>query len=66
MRSAGNQAELDRARLLGPFDGRVIDLSALPELGDERFLEVEARLVSGDRRSSPKLEEIRVQVHCPL
>jgi hypothetical protein len=30
------------------------------------FIEIEARLVSPDRRSSPSLHEITVQLHCPL
>ena len=33
---------------------------------EERFIEVEARLVSGDGRSSPSLRELVIRLHCPL
>jgi len=66
-RSAPTRAALDGARWVGPFDGDPIDLIAAPgPLADERFLELEVRLVSDDRSSSPSLRELVVRLHCPL
>jgi hypothetical protein len=55
------------AAVRAPFDTSTVDLRALmPELSPGSFIEIEARLVSPDRRSSPSLHEITVQLHCPL
>ncbi len=67
IRAAATEEGLLGARWLGPWDGSEIDLLALEQaIPQERFIEVEARLVSGDRRSSPALHEVTVQLHCPL
>ena len=66
-RTAETREALEAARFVGPFEGEEIDLQAAPgPIGDGRFLELEARLVSGDGRSSPSLRELVVRVHCPL
>jgi hypothetical protein len=66
-RTAASLDALATARFLGPFQGDTVDLQADPgPLAEERFLELEARLVSGDGRSSPSLRELVVRLHCPL
>jgi outer membrane protein assembly factor BamB len=67
LRTAETRDGLDDTQWLGPFDTSTVDLRALmPELSQGGFIEIEARLVSPDRRSSPSLHEITVQLHCPL
>jgi streptogramin lyase len=67
LRTADSRADLAGARWFGPIQGDSIDLQAAPEpLPEQRFLEVEARLVSAERRSSPALRQISVRLHCPL
>jgi hypothetical protein len=67
LRTADSRGELEVARWLGPLRGDSIDLLAAPgPLPEQRFLEVEARLVSAERRSSPALRQISVRLHCPL
>ena len=67
LRTAATRQDLPDAQWLGPFDTSTVDLRALmPELSQGGFIEIEARLVSPDRRSSPSLHEITVQLHCPL
>jgi hypothetical protein len=65
LRAAATPALLRAAPWLGPFDGASIDLRALePALPMDRVMEVEARLISADRRSSPSLHSITAQLHC--
>jgi outer membrane protein assembly factor BamB len=65
VRTAGDSKALDAAHWLGPWDSASIDLTAAPgPLAQEHLLEVEARLVSGDRQSSPALSQITVRVNC--
>jgi streptogramin lyase len=66
LRAADTRDALTSARWLGPWDASPIDLLSVPELGEGRYLEVEARLVSGDRRRSPTLRQVTVQLHCPI
>jgi hypothetical protein len=66
LRAADTRDALGSARWLGPWDAQRIDLLDVAELGEERYLEVEARLVSGDRRRSPTLRQVTVQLHCPI
>jgi outer membrane protein assembly factor BamB len=67
LRAALTRDALGDVPWLGPFDASTVDLSALtPELSQGGFIEIEARLVSPDRRSSPSLQSITVQLHCPL
>ena len=62
----GKRADQKRA-IVKLAEGDSIDLLAAPgPLPTERFLEVEARLVSESRRNTPALREIRVRLHCPL
>jgi hypothetical protein len=67
VRAAATPAELTEAMWFGPFEGDSVDLlgeaSGLPQA---RLLEVEARLVSETRSSSPALRQIVVRLHCPL
>jgi sugar lactone lactonase YvrE len=65
VRTAATREQLADARWSEPQDSASIDLRALG-LSVDRLLEVEARLVSGDRRSSPSLDRITVQLHCPM
>jgi DNA-binding beta-propeller fold protein YncE len=67
-RTADTPEGLAAARFVGPFSGDdSIDLQAAPgPLDEQRFLELEAREVSGDGHSSPSLRELVVQLHCPL
>jgi hypothetical protein len=66
LRSAGSRAELSSARWTEPLQGSPINLlKQADDLPNERFLEVEAQLVSDDRSASPSLERITVQVNCP-
>ena len=66
-RTAASMEGLSAERFVGPFEGDPVDLRAAPgPLDEERFLELEARLVSGDGHSSPSLRELVVQVNCPL
>ena len=66
-RTADTKEGLSAERFVGPFRGDSIDLQADPgPLAERRFLELEAREVSGDGHSSPSLRELVVQVHCPL
>jgi hypothetical protein len=65
VRSAATTAALANASWLGPWSSTSIDLSAAPgPVPSERLLEVEAKLVSGDRRSSPALKQIVVHLLC--
>lgn len=67
LRTADSRDALADARWLGPLQGESIDLLAPPgPLPEQRFLEVEARLVSAERRSSPALRQLVVRLHCPL
>jgi streptogramin lyase len=67
VRSAARSDDLERASWLGPWNAREIDLLQAPgPLPEERFLELEARLVAADRSTSPSLREVVVQLHCPL
>jgi streptogramin lyase len=66
VRTAGDLSALAAAHWLGPWAEATIDLMAAPgPLTRDRLLEVEARLVSADRRSSPALSEITVRINCP-
>ncbi|MFI5309135.1 MAG: hypothetical protein ACHQ53_17395, partial [Polyangiales bacterium] len=66
IRVADTTAELANASWIGPWSGTKIDLGAPPgPLPRSHLLEVEARLVSGDRRSSPALRQIVVRLNCP-
>jgi hypothetical protein len=67
LRTAATREALAEARWIGPLQGEVVDLLAPPgPLPELRFLEVEARLVSAERRSTPALRQITVRLHCPL
>ncbi|MDH5676446.1 MAG: MopE-related protein [Myxococcales bacterium] len=67
LRAASSLEELGAAMWHGPFEGAEVDLLKLPQPPpNERFLEVEGRLVSGDGRASPALTQVKVQLHCPL
>jgi streptogramin lyase len=67
LRTAATREALASAHWIGPLEGDTIDLLADPgPLPEEPWLEVEARLISSDRRSSPALRQIVVQIHCPL
>jgi hypothetical protein len=51
----------------GPFESDSVDLlSEARGLPQAQLLEVEARLVSESRASSPALRQITVRLHCPL
>lgn len=64
-RSADDERALASADWIGPFTGSS-SLQATPgPLPSTRLLELEARLFSGDGRSSPALEQITVRLHCP-
>jgi streptogramin lyase len=65
VRTAATRTRLDEARWSEPRSGASLDLRALG-LSVDRFIEVEARLISSDRRSSPSLDRITVQLHCPM
>jgi streptogramin lyase len=66
LRTADTEEGLASAPWVGPWQGASLDLRASPgPLPDGHFLEVEARLLSGDRRSSPKLTQIAVRLDCP-
>ncbi|HEX7477881.1 MAG TPA: MopE-related protein [Polyangiales bacterium] len=66
-RTAATADALLSATWLGPWTSSAIDALMPPgPLPENRFLEIEARLVSTDRRSSPLLHQIEVQVHCPI
>ena len=65
LRTGATREALAAAQWLGPFEGEAVDLRALaPALTMDRLIEIEARLVSEDRRSSPSLHSITVQLHC--
>lgn len=67
LRTAATRAALDTAMWLGPWGASPIDLLTAPgPLPDERFLEIESRLISINEMSSPTLSSLTVQVHCPL
>ena len=67
LRTAPTRGRLSSARWSAPLDGTPLDLAAGPgALAEERFLEVEARLVSDDRRSTPALRQITIRLHCPI
>lgn len=67
LRAAHTRDALDAAPWSGPWPtGATVDPQGAPgPLPDERFLEVEARLVSGDRKTTPALRKLVVQLHCP-
>jgi streptogramin lyase len=66
MRTAPSAEQLDVRAWFGPWEGTELDLVRAPgPLPTDRFLEVEARMVSGDRTSTPALREVVVQLHCP-
>ncbi len=67
VRSADTTAGLAHASWFGPWTSSPVDLTSAPgPVPEQRYLEVEARLVSPDRQSSPVLTQIVVQVHCPI
>jgi sugar lactone lactonase YvrE len=67
LRTAATVEALADERWLGPWQEDRVDLLAPPgPLPERRFLEVEARLVSAERRSTPALRQITVRLHCPL
>ncbi|HMI91751.1 MAG TPA: MopE-related protein [Polyangiales bacterium] len=64
-RSADDERALAGADWIGSFGGARADLRMSPgPLPGGRLLELEARLFSGDGRSSPALREISVQLLC--
>lgn len=66
MRTAPTADALDTEAWIGPWEGHDLDLLRAPgPLAADRFLEIEARLVSGDRKTTPALREVVVQLHCP-
>ena len=67
LRTAATREALRDAQWLGPFETSPVDLRALePPLTMDRLIEIEARLVAEDRRNSPSLHSITVQLHCPM
>lgn len=67
VRAAASREELERAMWFGPFEREVVDLLVEARgLPQAQLLEVEARLVSDTRSSSPALRQIVVRLHCPL
>lgn len=67
LRTADTRDALMTAMWLGPWGASPIDLLTPPgPLSEQRFLEVESRLISLTETSSPSLRNITVQVHCPL
>lgn len=62
IRTAGTREALSSATWLGPLTDNPIDLSSI---GNGRFMEVEATLVSGDEERTPRLNRIDVRLNCP-
>ncbi|MCH8923020.1 MAG: hypothetical protein IIA67_07725, partial [Planctomycetes bacterium] len=67
LRTANTLGALTSAPWIGPWDSEPIDLLASPgPLGEERLLEVEARLISNNMSSLPALHSITIRLHCPI
>ncbi|MEM9070897.1 MAG: MopE-related protein [Myxococcota bacterium] len=65
LRTAPSETSISAAEWQGPF-GEDADLMEPPgPLPNERFVEVEARLMSDARMRSPALREVRLQYFCP-
>ncbi len=67
LRTAASRDALESAMWIGPWSSSPIDLLTSPgPLAEERYMEVESRLVSINEMATPALESIVVQIHCPL
>ncbi len=66
-RTAASRDALTHAAWFGPWSSSPVDLLMSPgPLPEDRFIEIEARLLSTDRRNTPLLHQIELQVHCPI
>ena len=66
-RAAATVEALDAAMWLGPWGASPIDLLAGPDrLPELRYLQLESRLISVNEMASPRLQNLTVQLHCPL
>ena len=67
VRAAPTRIGLQGALWMGPFRDQPVNLTTAPGPlpSDGRFLEIEVTLVSEDEATSPRLNTIDVQVHCP-
>ncbi|MEM9191326.1 MAG: MopE-related protein [Myxococcota bacterium] len=67
VRAAPTLEELAEATYLGPFEDNPADLALPPgPIPPFRFLEVELTLVAGNGMQSPSVQDVSVQVNCPI
>ncbi|MDH5494039.1 MAG: hypothetical protein OEY14_18965, partial [Myxococcales bacterium] len=64
-RSADTVADLETETFLGPFEGNPANLQAVPgPVPPRRYLQVELRLVTMDRSTSPRILDVDVALVC--
>jgi hypothetical protein len=67
VRTAATPLALGSATWIGPFESSPVDFAMPPgPLPTDRYLEVEVNLVSDDETRSPRVQDVTVQLHCPI
>ncbi|MBX3273265.1 MAG: hypothetical protein KF729_23585 [Sandaracinaceae bacterium] len=67
VRSADALADLATATWIGPFTSRPTELALPPgPVPGGRHLELEVTLISDDETSTPRINDVTVQFHCPI